>query len=318
MVEYLLQKGRIYKIRKMDAHLRFGILGLLNMLLVCSMFFWTHQENGLTEQPLSSMKEGCIEWRQRKLATFTPRAINDEIDEDDEVDNTSSGSSEDRQGNGNNLDEHYRMNNGKAENTKNRSAINYVHNDIEDTYELADNDMTKENENRKKDKNYDRRSYENNENEFLNSISEDEVNKMIEKLGQNVDVKEMFIIWNYVNGFERSKYINMQKNIIAYCENLTSTYNISKKIKSKEGVQIYYYMKDELFYQERKFLRKLHAFLGQGPCSKELFVEFINQTKLSWRNFRRGVNKVCMDMLNSTMKRGGLSTGVPMRCNDVV
>ncbi|CAG9481216.1 Plasmodium exported protein (PHIST), unknown function [Plasmodium vivax] len=292
-----------WKGRRMGVRLSFAILGLLIVLLVGLMFLLVQQEKGLNEQPLST-KEVCAKWRERKLAASSRRRpINDEDDEDEEdevIASTSSGSSNGRHGHGGNMADQFRMNNGKAENTKNENAIDYVHNDIEDTYELPDYDAIKENERRRKEE-YDSSSYEMNENEFLRSITEDEVNERIKRLGNYVDVKEMFIIWNYVNGFERTKYINMQKNIIEYCENLASTYNVSRKTKAEQWVKVYYYMKDELFYKERKFYKKLYNFLEHGASSKKLFVEFINQTKLSWRNFRRGVNAVCMEMLNSTM-----------------
>ncbi|GAB65377.1 phist protein [Plasmodium cynomolgi strain B] len=301
----------------MGVRLSFTIPGLLNVLLVSFMFLLVHQEKGLNEQPLST-KEACIECSQkRKLAASPPRrTINDEIDEEDEAagpsrgsrsssrrsssSSSSSSSSNRRQGNVSNMDEHYGLNNGQAERTKNENAIDYVHNDIEETYELPDYDTIKEKERRRKE-DYDNNSYEMNENEFIRSISEDEVNERIKRLGESVDVKEMFIIWNYVNGFERTKYINMENNIIEYCENLASAYNVSRKTKAEQWIKVYYYMKDELFYKERKFYKKLYNFLEHGPSSKKLFLEFLNQTKLSWRNFRRDVNSICMEMLNSTL-----------------
>ncbi|EUD64949.1 hypothetical protein C922_04681 [Plasmodium inui San Antonio 1] len=286
---------------KIGVSLSFGILGLLNMLLVTSMVLLVQQEKGLNGQLLSSSKGTCTEWRQRKLAESYPRRpINDEIDEDDDIADTSSSRGNSKHGSGTHLDGHFRMNNGKAEHTKNENAIDYVHNDIAERYELPDYDTIKENERRKKEE-YDSNPYEMKENEFIRSISEDEVNETIERLEEYVDVKEMFIIWNYVNGFERTKYINMQKNIIEYCEDLASTYNVSRKTKAEQWIKVYYYMKDELFYMERKFYNKLYNFLEQGSSSKRLFVEFINLTKLSWRNFRRSVNSTCMEMLNSTM-----------------
>ncbi|KJP86204.1 hypothetical protein AK88_04175 [Plasmodium fragile] len=300
----------------MEVHVRFAILGLLNMLLVTFIFLLIHQERGLNGESLSSTTERCTQLGQRKLAACSPPSpMNNELNEDDETPGTSSASNNPGHGKGNYMNEHNSMNNKKGNNAKNANAINYVYNDIEDTYELPDYNMIKENERRLKE-DYDLSSYEKNENEFLRHISEGEVNERIKKLGEYVNVKEMFIIWNYINGFERAKYINMEKNMIQHCEDLSSTYNVSKKTKTKLWTTIYYYMKDEMFYQERKLHKALYNFLDQGPSPKGLFLEFIDQTIRSWRDFRRGVNKICMAMLNSTVK-GDSSGGVSLQRDGV-
>ncbi|SBS92788.1 Plasmodium exported protein (PHIST), unknown function [Plasmodium malariae] len=180
--------------------------------------------------------------------------------------------------------------------------LNYINNNLSETFEDTPNyETVRKNEKQKKKiiNNCDYEHYDVDNLEYLSELTEDDVNKRIISLGEYVDVKDMFVLWNYTNGFERIKYINMQKNIIQYCEDLATITNIPRKVKTEEWTKVYYFMKDELFYKEREFYKEFYDFLQNGPCQTKVFVQFINDMKLEWRNFRRGINSVCMEMINS-------------------
>ncbi|SBT70155.1 Plasmodium exported protein (PHIST), unknown function, partial [Plasmodium malariae] len=180
--------------------------------------------------------------------------------------------------------------------------LNYINNNLSETYEDTPNyETVRKNEKKKKKiiNNCDYEHYDVDNLEYLSGLTEDDVNKRIISLGEYVDVKDMFVLWNYTNGFERIKYINMQKNIMQYCEDLATITNIPRKVKTEEWTKVYYFMKDELFYKEREFYKEFYDFLQNGPCQTKVFVQFINDMKLEWRNFRRGINSVCMEMINS-------------------
>ncbi|GAW79869.1 Phist protein [Plasmodium gonderi] len=302
-----------WKCRKIGMCVNFSFLAIFNIVLLTLMVFFVQQEKILNEESLRSIQERCQKYESRQLAELESRRMkneegdddgDDENDEDEEQACCSGGTSSKRRRKYKNIDvsmkEPYRLNNGQAENYGIFKPIDYVKNDTEPRYELPDYDTIKERERKQKEE-FNSVPYEVNDHDFLRNVSEDSVNERIERLGENVDVKEMFVIWNYVNGFERIKYINMQKNIIEYCENLTYTYNVPRKKKTEQWIKVYHYMKDHLFYKERSLHKKLYNFLEHGACPKKLFIEFINQTKNSWRNFRRDVNSVCMNMLNSNL-----------------
>ncbi|SBT83650.1 Plasmodium exported protein (PHIST), unknown function [Plasmodium ovale] len=259
-------------------------LRIFNVIFLVSMFLLAKQDNGVSSD--MSLKVAHAKACARKLAdTFFRRNIyseniNIDKEEDDNIIN--------------NLE--------SLEQSNCEDAFNYISNDLEQGYERPDYDAIKENERRKKKKNYEHAYYDANDSDFLKHISENDIKDKLQNLSENVEVKDMFIIWNYVSGFERMKYINMQKNIIEYCENLASTYNVPRKIKVEEWTAVYYYMKDELFYKERDFHKNLYNVLEQGICPKNIFLEFLNQTRLEWRNFRREISNMCMKRLNSKMK----------------
>ncbi|SBT73401.1 Plasmodium exported protein (PHIST), unknown function [Plasmodium ovale] len=259
-------------------------LRIFNVIFLVSMFLLTKEDNGVSGDMSLKVENANACARKLSESFFRRNIYSENINIDKEEDDNIL----------NNLE--------SLEQSNREDGFNYISNDLEQAYERPDYDAIKKNERRKRKKNYEHTYYDSTDSDFLKHISENDINVKLQNLSQNVEVKDMFIIWNYVSGFERMKYINMQKNIIEYCENLASTYNIPRKIKVEEWTAVYYYMKDELFYKERDFHKNLYNILEQGICPKNIFLEFLNQTRLEWRNFRREISNMCMKRLNSKMK----------------
>ncbi|SOV77152.1 Plasmodium exported protein (PHISTc), unknown function [Plasmodium sp. gorilla clade G3] len=133
-------------------------------------------------------------------------------------------------------------------------------------------------------------------------LSETQFNEFIKNLDDNVNKNEMHIIWNYVNSNEKYKYLNMQRNIKNYCENLAYNYDIPKDIERNEWLKAYYYMTDILLINENKFNNYFSHLISYGKCDKNFFLEVIDIHKNSWRNIRRSMNNLWTKKLNDTFK----------------
>nr|SPJ13337.1 Plasmodium exported protein (PHISTc), unknown function [Plasmodium sp. DRC-Itaito] len=134
------------------------------------------------------------------------------------------------------------------------------------------------------------------------NLSESQFNEIINNLDDYVNKNEMYIIWNYVNSNEKYKYLNMQKNIKSYCENLAYNYDIPKDIERNEWLKAYYYMTDILLINENKFNNYFYHLISSEKCDKSFFLEVIDIHKNSWRNIRRSMNNLWTKKLNDTFK----------------
>ncbi|KYN99545.1 exported protein (PHISTc) [Plasmodium gaboni] len=133
-------------------------------------------------------------------------------------------------------------------------------------------------------------------------LSESEFNEFINNLDNYVNKNEMYIIWNYVNSNEKDKYLNMQKNIKSFCENLAYNYDIPKNVERNEWLKAYYFMTDILLINENKFNNYFYHLISYGKCDKSFFLEVIDIHKNSWRNIRRSMSNLWTKKLTDTFK----------------
>ncbi|GAW79603.1 Phist protein [Plasmodium gonderi] len=144
------------------------------------------------------------------------------------------------------------------------------------------------------------------------NVSEAEIAQLIDKLEEYVKFNDMFILFNYVNNNEKTKYIKMQLSILRLCENLSKTYKVPHYYKTRQWSKAFQGMSDQLLHNERKSYNKLCSFLQNGNSSHIAFVEFLNELIGIWTSFTKEMEKYWKEYLTNKIKVYWDNTNVEM------
>ncbi|SBS81347.1 Plasmodium exported protein (PHIST), unknown function [Plasmodium ovale curtisi] len=129
-------------------------------------------------------------------------------------------------------------------------------------------------------------AYDSKDSFALPELTEEDVEEKINKLGNYVNVNDMFLIWNYMQDQERKKYHNMRSMLMSYCDSIASTCNIPEDVKRRECIKTHKYMTRIFSSYEKKFAKNFYSFLKEGSTERWRFLNFLNTYKAEFNKFR--------------------------------
>ncbi|CAA9987055.1 Plasmodium exported protein, unknown function [Plasmodium knowlesi strain H] len=138
---------------------------------------------------------------------------------------------------------------------------------------------------------YDRCPYGCTDADLVKDLSEENINERLAKLGSQVGVKEMFILWSNVHRHERKKYIKMQERAKMFCDNLVKTFHIPEEVRIRVWMRVHRCMTSVFLRFEKRHHKHFLMFLRRGPSSRARFLRYINRTRNVWNMRRMKINK---------------------------
>ncbi|SCO71532.1 Plasmodium exported protein (PHIST), unknown function [Plasmodium vivax] len=122
--------------------------------------------------------------------------------------------------------------------------------------------------------------------DMLKELSEADINERLAKLGSQVSVREMFILWSNVHRHERKKYIQMQERAKMFCDHLVETFQIPEEVRIRVWMKVHRCMTSVFLRFERRHHKHFFMLLRRGPSARTNFLRYINRTRNVW-NMRR-------------------------------
>ncbi|CAG9481210.1 unnamed protein product [Plasmodium vivax] len=118
------------------------------------------------------------------------------------------------------------------------------------------------------------------------TLTEEQLDEKIYNLGSVVDVRDMYIIWNYVNDNEKKKFYSMRTMLLTYCDCLSDACEIPHEIKKQEWLKVHRFMNRVFLRYEKRFTKYIHSFLKHGKTDRWRFIDFLNNYKAKCNKFR--------------------------------
>ncbi|SOV77151.1 Plasmodium exported protein (PHISTc), unknown function [Plasmodium sp. gorilla clade G3] len=123
--------------------------------------------------------------------------------------------------------------------------------------------------------------------ELHKTLSEEEFYKMIDTLGDVLCYKDMLYIFNFINSFERKKYLIMQQDFNIYCEWYSSVNNIPVNVKEKYMIKIAFYQTKDYLDLESIFYYNFFSLINRTyEIDKKDFILKLNEMRTIWKHYR--------------------------------
>ncbi|CZT98418.1 hypothetical protein CYL21_3968 [Plasmodium falciparum NF54] len=140
--------------------------------------------------------------------------------------------------------------------------------------------------------------------EYHRTLSEEEFYKMIDTLGNVLCNKDMLYIFNFINSFERKKYLIMQEDFNIYCEWYSSVNKIPVNVKQKYMIKIAFYQTKDYLDLESTFYYNFYSFINRTyVIDKQDFILKLNEIKTIWKNYRLEKMEYWKKYLSSKFKK---------------
>ncbi|GAW79870.1 Phist protein [Plasmodium gonderi] len=122
------------------------------------------------------------------------------------------------------------------------------------------------------------------ETRFYKELTEEEFENVVNGLGVYVDVKDMNVLWNYVNANRKKKYLNLKEEMWKECEFLSRKYNIPEECTMKAWRKAHLHLKDDLIKKERDDYLDLKTFIDAGTIPRCKYISFLIDKYESWND----------------------------------
>ncbi|KYN97618.1 exported protein (PHISTc) [Plasmodium reichenowi] len=140
--------------------------------------------------------------------------------------------------------------------------------------------------------------------EYHRTLSEEKFYKMIDTLGDVLCNKDMLYIFNFINSFERKKYLIMQEDFNIYCEWYSSVNKIPVNVKQKYMIKIAFYQTKDYIDLESIFYYNFYSFINRTyVIHKQDFILKLNEIKTIWKNYRLEKMEYWKKYLSSKFKK---------------
>ncbi|GAB69345.1 phist protein [Plasmodium cynomolgi strain B] len=149
-------------------------------------------------------------------------------------------------------------------------------------------------------------SYETHQESSLNRncpIFQDDVDTILEKLGDMVHYTDMINIFVIVNLMERNEFFDALQSLMTYWNDYDNGSKISDEYKHKQWLKVYGDMTNELMQKERKFYNKLYHILDNTHIQKRVYINFINEVRYTWIKMRQEIKGQWKGYLENKAKR---------------
>ncbi|SBT59500.1 Phist protein (Pf-fam-b), unknown function [Plasmodium ovale wallikeri] len=128
------------------------------------------------------------------------------------------------------------------------------------------------------------------------------IKELIEKLGNTVNMRDMFFIFNCVLIHERKKYVEMQEAAMSYWDKLAKSYGLPEYYKTRQWMKAYDGMTKELLYTEKKLFDRLYHILQHGACSRSSYIQFIREVKYTCNRMKKEMDDQWKEYLNTKVR----------------
>ncbi|SBS94969.1 Phist protein (Pf-fam-b) [Plasmodium ovale curtisi] len=128
------------------------------------------------------------------------------------------------------------------------------------------------------------------------------IKELIEKLGNTVNMRDMFFIFNCVIIHERKKYVEMQEAAMLYWDKLAKSYGLPDYYKTRQWMKAFDGMTKELLYTEKKLFDRLYHILQHGACSRSSYIQFIKEVKYTCNRMKKEMDDQWKEYLNTKVR----------------
>ncbi|EUD64381.1 hypothetical protein C922_05231 [Plasmodium inui San Antonio 1] len=123
------------------------------------------------------------------------------------------------------------------------------------------------------------------------SISQHDVDAMLENLDDLVQDTDMLNTFLLVNMIERNKFFDTLQGLMSYWHDYADDSRIPDSYKTKQWLKVLASVIDELMHKERKIYEELYHIIAKICGSKEAYITFIRDVRCTWIRMRQEIEQ---------------------------